>query len=122
MSFIPILDLKKATKVYMYNVHGLILGNVATTLHDRRQPPWHGLHQVLNFTLMNWIRGVGRQGPDSLYRNRSRFVTAQPIFFKFLVHQQNTCTYHQKKFEGAPATKRDATHKNTDAQFLLRVQ
>ena len=50
---------------------------------------------------------AGKQGSNTLYKNRARFVTAQPIVLKFLECHQPTCIYYQIKFEGAPATRRD---------------
>ena len=35
---------------------------------------------------------VGKQGPNTLYQNRARFGTAQPIFLKFLVRHQHAFT------------------------------
>ena len=35
---------------------------------------------------------AGKQGPNTLYQNRARFGTARPIFLKFPVRYQHTCT------------------------------
>ena len=73
MSFIPILDLKKVTRVYMSIVHGLIHGDIATTLQDRPQPP---TTKFQSLTPTDWRERAGKQGPNTLYKNRTRFVTA----------------------------------------------
>ena len=53
-------------KIFSPHVQGLTLDDIAT-LQDRRR-----------------YSRVGKQGPNTVYKNCTRFEAAQPIFLKFL--------------------------------------